>query len=142
MIKIIDKWKYFDIKNESEFVFHLSLVPYSYLGCWKDAKDVGHPRALKSAEGGSNFLDGHYLYRENPITKCFKTAKSWGHKIFALQDGGECFTDEPGLSLDVDNPWVGNHEYYGNSPNWSQDGEGGPMANAVYEIKGYYIFVV
>ena len=110
-------------------------MPYTYLGCWKDEKRDGNPRALKSAEGGSNFLDGHYLNRENAITKCFKTAKSWGHKIFALQDGGQCFTEEPGF--------VHNYKAYGPSPNCADDGEGGPMANAVYEINnGYYIFYV
>ena len=46
--------------------------------------------------------------------------------IFALQDGGRCFTEEPGLGL--------SYEKYGQSPNCSEDGEGGPMANDVYAI--------
>ena len=95
-------------------------MPYYHLGCWKDEKDE---RALTNAEGGSSFLDGAYPYRENAIAKCFKTAISLGHMIFALQDGGQCFTEEPGQ----------NPRKYGRSSNCSDDGEGGPMANDVYE---------
>ena len=46
--------------------------------------------------------------------------------IFALQDGGQCFTEEPGLDH--------NHEHYGPSSDCSEDGEGGTFANDVYEI--------
>ena len=66
------------------------------------------------------------MYRENAIAKCFETAKELGHRIFALQDGGQCFTEEPGLGL--------SYEKYGQSSDCSGDGEGGPMANDVYAI--------
>ena len=88
--------------------------------------DAGNPkRALDNAEGNSSFLDGHYLTRENAIIKCFETARNWSRPIFAVQDGGQCFTEAPGQSYDK----------YGSSSKCNDDGEGGPMANDVYEIK-------
>lgn len=57
--------------------------------------------------------------------------------IFSLQDGGQCFTEEPGLGPEYT---VYDHKKYGKSLDCSNDGEGGTMTNAVYEINGYYVF--
>ena len=121
LIKILQYQK--DESSKSEFVlFAHADTPYRYKGCWKDS----YPdRALEPAEGNSSFLDGDYPFRENATMKCFETARNWSRPIFAVQDGGQCFTEAPGQSYDK----------YGPSSDCKDDGEGGPMANDVFEIK-------
>jgi len=114
----------YDDDNDKEKVeagARKSDIPFKSLGCWKDSI----PRALASAEGNSSFLNGHYRRREHPIQECYVTAKSLGRQIFAIQDGGQCFTSE-GTQM--------SHQIYGPSSDCKDDGEGGPMANEVYEI--------
>ena len=96
--------------------------PYVHLGCWKDSI----PRALPSFEGTSPTLDGHYKRRERAFQKCFELAKSLNHKIFAVQDGGQCF-----ISSESED----SYKTYGTSTECLSDGEGGPLANDVYQIK-------
>ena len=96
--------------------------PYVPLGCWKDSI----PRALPSFEGTSPTLDGHYKRRELAFQKCFELAKSLNHKIFAVQDGGQCF-----ISSESED----SYKTYGPSIECLSDGEGGPLANDVYQIK-------
>ena len=92
------------------------------LGCWKD--DI--PRALASLEGKSNILSEHYKRRPNPIQKCHNAAVEKGYTIFAIQDGGQCFSSADAKSK---------YKLYGSSHACSSAGTGGPMANSVYEIK-------
>ena len=99
----------------------ISDSPYVHLGCWKDSI----PRALPSFEGTSPTLDGHYKRRERAFQKCFELAKSLNHKIFAVQDGGQCFASKNAKAEALK---------YGESPNCKDDGKGGPLASAVYEI--------
>ena len=122
-----------------KFVFKSYIdTSYRYKGCWKDEvteDDDGNPkRALDDAEGKSSFLDGDYPWRENAIMKCFETARNWSRPIFAVQDGGQCFTEAPGQSYDK----------YGSSSDCNDDGEGGPMANDVYEIRDrkYLLYII
>ena len=96
-------------------------TPLSSLGCWKD--DI--PRALLNVEGSSEILDGHYKRRETAVQKCFKASLSKGYKVFAVQDGGQCF----GSNTDTVT-----YNKYGTSSDCLSDGEGGPWANAVYKI--------
>ena len=100
------------------------------IGCWKDA----HPyRALESAEELVKQKwpeDSSYKYRENAVGKCFEIAQSLGRKIFAIQDGGQCFTEGPPKQ----GKWKGNHKAYGVSDKCESDGKGGPMANEVYVV--------
>ena len=51
-------------------------------------------------------------------------------KIFAIQDGGQCFTEGPPKQ----GKWKGNHKAYGVSDKCESDGKGGPMANEVYVV--------
>lgn len=95
---------------------------YQSLGCWKDLI----PRAIPSIEGKSSFLDGHYKSRTNAKEKCFKAALALGYRLFAIQDGGQCFS-----SYTANNTYT----HYGTSAACSGDGEGGPLANNVYEIR-------
>jgi hypothetical protein len=76
-------------------------------------------------EGKSAILNEHYTIRANPIQKCRDAAVGEGYTIFAIQDGGQCFS------------YAGaryQYKKYGPSTACSHDGEGGPMANSVYEI--------
>ena len=67
-------------------------------------------------------------------------AKTLGRKNFAVQDGGQCFTEGPWK----EKKWRGNHQAYGISDKCENDGKGGPMANQVYgRLDGggtYFIF--
>ena len=61
-----------------------------------------------------------------------EAAKARGFKVFALQDGGQCFGSDD----------LNAYKKYGGSTQCS-DGTGGPFANSVYEIregKGLVIF--
>ena len=99
---------------------------YVSVGCWKDSL----PRAIAEYEWMFHPND-HYKSREKPIQKCFEAALRRGHMIFAVQDGGQCFSPTP--------PWNGESDesfkMYGPSSDCLEDGTGGAMANSVYEIK-------
>ena len=53
-----------------------------------------------------------------------------GRRIFAIQDGGQCFTEGPPKQ----DKWRGNYTAYGPSDKCEKDGKGGPMANEVYVV--------
>ena len=60
-----------------------------------------------------------------------EAAKARGFKVFALQDGGQCFGSDD----------LNGYKRYGGSTKCS-DGTGGPFANSVYEIREGKIFVI
>ncbi|CAH1239935.1 VCAN [Branchiostoma lanceolatum] len=72
-------------------------------------------------------LDGKYLFRQNPIEKCYQVALSRGLTVFAVQNGGWCGGSADGLNT---------YNKYGPSTACKADGEGGEMANEVYKITG------
>ena len=76
-------------------------------------------------EGKSDILNEHYTRRENPIEKCHAAAAGKGYTIFAVQDGGQCFSSADAKTK---------YKKHGSSKACSSDGKGGPMANSVYEI--------
>ena len=99
-------------------------TPYQSLGCWKD--DI--PRVMPTLEGNGNVsfvLDEHYKRRSNEVQKCYKAALSLGFRVFAVQDGGQCFSSSSAEST-----------YQKNGPSTAclKDGAGGPMANEVYKM--------
>ena len=104
----------------SDGTFHA--LPVEQLGCWSDAGNL--PKALQNVE--------HILKQLYPgvseVTSCFGTAKYMGRKIFAVQNGGQCFTEGPGVPL----YWRGDHKFYGPSNECKNDGKGGAYANEVY----------
>ena len=57
-----------------------------------------------------------------------------GRKIFAIQDGGQCFTEGPPKTEGDGDKWLGNHTAFGLSDKCESDGKGGPMANEVYVV--------
>ena len=78
-------------------------------------------------EGQDPLLDGHYRYRENPVHKCYLAALKRGYQVFAVQDGGQCFSGPTAHQT---------YNKYGPSDACDADGEGGPWANQVYNITG------
>ena len=94
--------------------------PYESLGCWKD----GIPRALASIDATVAQKHGHYKSRAYPLQNCLEAAKSGGHTIFALQDGGQCFGSKDATA----------YKKYGVSTACA-DGKGGPMINSVYGVR-------
>ena len=85
---------------------------------------------MQSLEGNSNvssILNGHYKRRENAVKKCYQAALSLGFRVFAVQDGGQCFRSTTYLPP---------YSYKTNGPSTAclKDGAGGPMANEVYKM--------
>ncbi|XP_066297369.1 macrophage mannose receptor 1-like [Branchiostoma lanceolatum] len=98
-------------------------LKYTSLLCWRDSED----RAIPTLEGTDPRLDGSYLFRQNPIDKCYQVALSRGFTVFGVQHGGWCAG-----SADAQNTY----NKYGPSTACAADGEGGGMANEVYKITG------
>ncbi|XP_066284939.1 uncharacterized protein [Branchiostoma lanceolatum] len=96
---------------------------YTSLGCWRDTGN----RAIPTLEGTDPRLDGSYGARQNPIEKCYQVALSRGFAVFAVQHGGWCAGSTDGHNT---------YNKYGPSTACRADGEGGPWANAVYQITG------
>jgi len=112
---------------EPETSAQITELPYEPVGCFKDSI----PRALDSLEGSENekvrlILVDYYTRRTDAITKCNNAATALGYKIFAVQDGGQCFSSSEAAVR---------YDKYGSSSDCGSDGKGGPMANAVYKIK-------
>ncbi|CAB3984315.1 fibropellin-1-like isoform X2, partial [Paramuricea clavata] len=102
------------------------VTEYQSMGCWADTKEWRNAimRAIHSMEGLHPSLNDDYKRRRNPITKCAKAAKAYGYKVFALQNGGQCFTD----------PNAGKtYTTYGPSTA-CRFGVGGALANDVYSL--------
>ena len=80
-------------------------------------------------------LEDYYKERENPIEKCYIAAISNGFRMFAVQNGGLCFSSSSAEKT---------YDKYGrisdsdcviyNQDGLRKDGTGGPMANSVYQI--------
>ena len=96
---------------------------YETVGCYKDTAN----RTISSLEGQDPILDGPFTERENAISKCASAAIKAGFIIFAIQDGGQCFSSATAPQT---------FDKYGESNDCQSDGEGGRMANHVYYIKG------
>lgn len=96
------------------------------MGCWKDSNRwwEDYSRAIQSVEGKYPKVTGDYKQRKDPIGKCADVAKELGYKVFALQNGGQCFTSsDAGRTFNK----------YGKSDQ-CRDGVGGPLASDVYSL--------
>ena len=78
-------------------------------------------------EGTDSILDGSYSSRSNSIAKCAVAAIRAGYSMFAVQNGGQCAADATAPQT---------FDKYGKSTACKANGEGGPLANEVYLIKG------
>ena len=99
---------------------------YENIGCYKDSGN----RAIPTLEGKDPILDGGYQARINAIHKCYEAAKRRGYRIFALQDSGWCASSSTAEFT---------YDKYGTHDACASDGEGGPLANQVYFIRGAYV---
>jgi len=112
---------------------------YLSLGCWKDqcipSNQNCSRRVLESLEkkatyagpGSSIFYNGthgtHYKRRPDAVKKCMVAAISFGYDVFAVQDGGQCFSGANAGTA------------YKTEKSRDCDGlKGGPMANDVFII--------
>lgn len=76
-----------------------------------------------SLEGLDPRVSDDYHIRKTPISKCADIARGLGYKIFAIQNGGQCFSG----------PESKNYKKYGPSDK-CRNGVGGPLANDVYKL--------
>ncbi|XP_065055199.1 uncharacterized protein LOC135683775 isoform X1 [Rhopilema esculentum] len=97
---------------------------WSSLGCWRDLP----ARAIAGLEGRSKSLTGNWKTRPNALQACANAAKSENLKVFAVQDGGQCFGG-PYAQLFYDQ--------YGPS-NLCKGGTGGVWSNSVYGSASSY----
>lgn len=62
---------------------------FKSIGCWADSPKN---RAMDSLEGKNTQLKHHdYKTRVNALMKCAEAADDQDFKLFALQNGGQCF---------------------------------------------------
>ena len=80
-------------------------------------------------EGQDPLLKESSDSRQNPIHKCYLAALRRGYQVFAVQHGGQCFSG-PTAHL--------TYSKYGPSNDCEADDEGGPGANQVYNITGWF----
>ena len=90
----------------------LSDESYYSHGCWKDTTDRAIDGEVGRLGGGRGTVLG-----------CYEKAKSLGYTIFALQDGGKCYT----TATAQDTYWK-----HGRGTGCSD--VGGAWLNSVYEI--------
>ena len=107
-------------------IFYLGFIS---VGCYKDTSN----RAIQIIEGTDSILDGSYSFRSNPIAKCAVAAMRAAYILFAVQDGGQCAASATAPQT---------FDKYGTSTACKADGEGGPLANHVYLIKGETIKLI
>ena len=123
-------------------LFLQCLTAYLSLGCWKDqcipSNQNCSRRVLESLEkkatyagpGSSIFYNGthgtHYKRRSDAVKKCMVAALEFGYDIFAVQDGGQCFSGANAGTA------------YKTEKSSDCDGlTGGPMANDVFIISKF-----
>ena len=85
------------------------------MGCWKDKGERAVPEYQGSPQKDGSIVEG-----------CFEIAKGLGNKIFAIQNGGECWSLKSAIET---------YNKYGASEH-CKEGKGGGWANSVYVIKG------
>lgn len=117
------KWSSFLISPTRKWFSVFESTAYETIGCYKDRLD----RAIPILEGKDPILDGGYTQRIKAIEKCYEAARKRGFKVFAVQNGGQCFS-----SATAENTY----DKHGASSACRVDGEGAAWANQVYFIRG------
>ena len=86
-------------------------------------------------EGKSQYINatlyGHYKRRSNAVHRCADAALDKGYEIFAVQDGGQCFSGADAGKKYKDN---------GKSSE-CRSMKGGPLANDVYTISKFVCLI-
>eukprot|EP00794_Sanderia_malayensis_P014145 gene14144-15622_t len=94
------------------------------VGCWRDLPF----RAIATLEGKSKQLSRVWKTRSDPLTSCAKAAAEQNLKVFAIQNGGQCFGGPYAQYF---------FDQYGPS-NLCKNGLGGTWSNNVYSSKMAY----
>ena len=89
-----------------------------YLGCWTDAND-------RAIEGGVRFIS------DSPMEDCYKLAKKFGWRVFAVENYKNCQT-----ASDADETY----KKYGKSDKCKDNGRGGVWSYNAYRIIGNFEF--
>lgn len=105
-------------------------LEYLSLGCFVD--DANAHALISMENGNATFLDVPYRTRDKAVMKCALEAAKNDYKVFALQNGGECFSGSAALSR---------YAMYGDA-HCPDGGKGGPLINEVYLLGGWLIFSV
>uniref|UniRef100_A0A6P8IV93 Neurogenic locus notch homolog protein 1-like n=1 Tax=Actinia tenebrosa TaxID=6105 RepID=A0A6P8IV93_ACTTE len=124
-IKKANPTKKIPAEKTQEWSEDIIVTEYQSLGCWADTPNWRNPksRTLISLEGLDPRITEDYRTRKQPISKCAEIARGLGYKIFAIQNGGQCFSG----------PLTRNYKTYGSSEK-CKNGVGGPLANDVYKL--------
>ncbi|XP_066915183.1 uncharacterized protein [Clytia hemisphaerica] len=110
-------------KGGSKRVYSLGDNVFTDVGCYLD-KWI---RSIPTLEGNHPLLmDSDYKTRSDPLQKCAEAALDKGLKLFAIQNGGQCFGGKTGESR---------YNVYGTSDQCKEDGLGGSWANEVYSYR-------
>ena len=107
------------------FIFTFNQGAYKELGCFADKHPARAIPTLEENDKVKSVLTPHYKRRDYAIEKCYGAAKFLKFNAFAVQDGGQCFASKNTKAEALK---------YGKSTNCKDDGKGGPLASAVYEI--------
>ena len=105
-------------------------LEYLSLGCFVD--DANAHALISMENGNATFLDVPYRTRDKAVMKCALEAAKNDYKVFALQNGGECFSGSAALSR---------YAMYGDA-HCPDGGKGGPLINEVYLLGGWLMFSV
>lgn len=103
-------------------------MEYLSLGCYHDSSQAHTIGSLESAN--ASLLDGPYKTRENAIVKCALEAAKNGYSVFAIQNGGACFSDSYAVKM---------YSMYGKT-SCPAGGKGGPLVYEVYLLGGRSMF--
>ena len=103
-------------------------MEYLSLGCYRDSPQAHAIGSLERAN--TSLLDGPYKTRENAIGKCALEAAKNGYSVFAIQNGGACFSDFYAEKM---------YSMYGKT-SCPAGGKGGPLVYEVYLLGGRSIF--
>ncbi|XP_065055660.1 uncharacterized protein LOC135684164 isoform X2 [Rhopilema esculentum] len=95
---------------------------YDYKGCWRDFDMSAF--AIPLLEGTDPLLTGIYKKRDDPVNDCATVSQHRGYSVFAIQNGGACFSGPKAAS---------SYKRYGPSES-CKGGRGGAFSNSVYKL--------
>ena len=95
---------------------------FVHLGCYKDL--LNHSMTL--LDGKYDLVDDDAFQRKYPVEKCAVVALYQGYSVFALQNGGQCYSGPDAESV---------YDQHGPAVNCT-GGLGGSLANDVYKLQG------
>ena len=121
-------------------------MEYLSLGCFKDNSEASALLSLETEN--ATFLDGPYQSRKNAVMKCALEAAKNDFKVFAIQNGGECFSGYDAHSsysmyASTDCPDDDDADDSGDDDDDDDDDDGsGYYVNEVFLIGGNSIFLL